>query len=386
MRIGGGRTGAGFRILRRWVVPQKRLTSGHMEGKRITFGAIFVHRPGVSGVAESGSGRRQTLRRSTIESASRLTTPEVKLDRWDDPPSRPAARGTQARLARVTAVVLNWCGEEDTVACVRSLLGADYPALDILVVDNGSPDGSGARIQARFPEIPYLGIEKNVGYTGGNNLGIQRALESGADYVLILNNDTELESRCVSELVTALEASPGTGGVAPKMLYHAAPDRIWYGGGTISRLRGLGVHRREGEQDRNLPLEEVEDVTFLSGCCLLVPADVLREVGGFAEDFFAYVEDVEFSARLRAAGYRLLYQPKARLLHKVPLPGAEPSPLQIFLRDRNRRRFARRNFTWLERMGFLVFFYPSRIVRLFGYLARGERERARSIWRGMTSD
>ncbi|MDP3766842.1 MAG: glycosyltransferase family 2 protein [Dehalococcoidia bacterium] len=285
----------------------------------------------------------------------------------------------------VTAIVLNWCGEDVTRECLQSLLVADYPSLTILLIDNGSPDGSGERLHAAFPGVAYLQTGANLGYTGGNNAGIRWALEGGAEQVLVLNNDTVVEPAAVTHLVEAAAGGARVGAVVPKILHYAAPDRIWFGGGVMSRIRGLGLHERRGERDIPMADEPLRDVTFVTGCCCLFSADALRRVGGFAEDFFAYIEDVELSLRLSRAGYRLLYQPAARVLHRVPLhDGAAPTPFQILHRDRNRRRLVRRHYGWRDRLLFAAWFYPSRLVTLARYVGSGDWERAGALWRGMT--
>lgn len=295
------------------------------------------------------------------------------------------ADGVGRPAPRVTVIVLNWCGVEDTSACLRSLQRSDYPALDILLVDNASPDGSGPALHAAFPEVPYLQTERNLGYTGGNNVGMQRALAQGADFVLVLNNDTEVEPDAVSRLVETALAETAVGAVGPKILFAEAPDRIWFGGGDFSRTRAVGCHRLEGERDPDPAGGPVEEVSFLTGCCLLIPAAVVREVGGFEEDFFAYVEDVELSLRLRERGYRLLYQPAARIYHRVPLEAGAPSPFQIRHVVRNRLRLARRRYGAGDRLRFALFFYPSRIVRAAAYLSRGDTARAHAVWQGIRS-
>jgi hypothetical protein len=285
----------------------------------------------------------------------------------------------------VTAIVLNWCGEDVTRACLQSLLVADYPSLTILLVDNGSPDGSGERLHAAFPGVAYLQTGANLGYTGGNNRGLRWAMDGGADYVLVLNNDTVVEPAAVTRLVKAASGGARVGAVSPKILHFGAPDRIWFGGGAMSRVRGLGLHERRGEHDIPMADEPVRDITFATGCCCLLSADALRTVGGFADDFFAYVEDVELSLRLARAGYRILYQPAARVLHRVPLhDGAAPTPFQVFHRDRNRRRLVRRHYGWRDRLLFAAWFYPSRLVPLARYVVSGDWERAGALWRGMT--
>lgn len=283
------------------------------------------------------------------------------------------------------AVVLNWCGLEVSRACLDSILLSDYSPLEILLVDNASSDGSGQILQHEYPEIPYLQTGKNLGYAGGNNRGIEWALHRGAEYVLIINNDTVVDPSTVTKLVQALESDSAAGAISPKILFHDRPDLISFGGGQLSRLRAIGHHTNEGRLDRTDPMKDVAAVSFLSGCCLLVPARVLRTVGGFDEDFFAYVEDVDLSLRMADAGYTLLYHPEARILHHSKPTDAQPSPFQIFLRDRNRRRLARRRYDLKSRLLFWVFFYPTRFLHLLSYAVRGDSARARAIWRGMTS-
>ena len=286
-------------------------------------------------------------------------------------------------VPRVVAVVLHWRREEETRACLRALLASDHPALHVLVVDNGSEDGSGERIRREFPQVEHLRSEVNLGYTGGNNLGWRHALERrDCDHLLFVNDDAEVEEGAVSALVARAEAGKAVGAVAPKILERERPDRIWFGGGRFSRLRATGIHVGEGAADGSHE-DGAREVTFVTGCCLLVPARVMEDVGGFEEDFFAYVEDVDLSLRLRRAGYHLWYEPAARVRHAVA--PEEPSPRQIELRDRNRRRLVRRRYGWGAAMAFATFFYPSRLVHLARYLARGDRARAGGIWRGMTA-
>jgi hypothetical protein len=293
------------------------------------------------------------------------------------------AQREQSRAAHVVIVVLNWCGEADTAACLESLAATDWPAVTVLLVDNGSSDGSGARLHARFPDVPYLQTGANLGYTGGNNRGFAWALERGADHVVVLNNDTEVEPDCVRRLVEAAEADPRVGLVAPKILVHGAPDTIWYAGGDLALARGTGRHRGEGVRDASFaPGQRPGDVSFATGCCFLITRAALQATGGFDDSFFAYNEDVDLSWRLRQAGFRLRYVPGARLYHKVPVAPLEPSPFQITLRDRNRRRFVRLRLGVLGRTRFVAWFYPTRAVHLARYVLRGDRARAAAILKG----
>jgi GT2 family glycosyltransferase len=279
---------------------------------------------------------------------------------------------------KVTVVVLNWCNEGETAACLESLAASRYPALSILLVDNGSPDGSGDRLTARFPAIPYLQTGANLGYAGGNNRAFEVALAGGADFVFVLNNDTTVDPECVDLLVSAAQET-NAAAVAPQILYYDDPSRVWYGGGVMSRMRALGLH--VGENQPIDPHQRRGPTTFLCGCAFLIRADVLRSMRGFDESFFAYAEDVELSIRLLSSECRLVYEPAARVLHRVE-PAAPPSPFQIRQRDRNRRRIVRLHYGAAERLKFALWFYPTRLVHALRYAAAADGGRARAIWEG----
>ena len=245
----------------------------------------------------------------------------------------------------------------------------------MLLVDNGSPDGSGDRLHSRFPDVPYLQTGSNAGYAGGNNRGMEWALDRGAHFVFVVNNDTVVDPDCVSRLVAAA-VETGAAVVAPQIRYFDAPDMIWYGGGDFSKVRAVGVHRSENRVA--LAEQQRSAATFVTGCSFLIRADALRAVGGFDEAFFAYVEDTELSVRLNRAGYALVYEPKALVLHRIA-PRAEETPFQIVQRDRNRRRLVAKHYGAADRLLFSLWFYPTRGVHFARYLSRGDWARARSI-------
>lgn len=282
---------------------------------------------------------------------------------------------------RVVAIVLNWCAESDTAACLESLAAQTYPALTTLLMDNASPDGSGDRLHGRFPELPYLQTGANLGYAGGNNRGFEWALANGADYVLVLNDDTVVDPDCVTRLVDAARET-GAAVTAPQILYFDEPELVWYGGGRLSIGRGMGYHLRENTPID--PAQQREDVTFVCGCCFLMRADVLRTVGGFEESFFAYAEDTELSLRLQRLGHRMIYEPSARVLHRIKR-SAKETPFQIRQRDRNRRSMVGIHYGVWDRIRFAAWFYPTRAVHLARYVASGNWPNARAILSGALS-
>jgi len=270
--------------------------------------------------------------------------------------------------------------EEITASCIESLLAQDYDRLTVLLVDNASYDGSGARLRDRYPSIRYLNTGGNFGYTGGNNRGAAYAMANGAEYLVVLNNDTVVEPGCMSTLARSAAGVERLGAIAPKILYYDDPSRIWYAGGDIVRLRATALHRGEMTLDDPAEPARLEPMTFATGCCFLIPVDTVRRMGGplFEEDFFIYAEDLDLSLRLGEAGYGLYYQPAARVLHREPQRPRDATPFQIRHLGRNRRRIARRRYGLLDRLKFTAFFYPTRALRLARYVVTGDWERARA--------
>jgi hypothetical protein len=216
----------------------------------------------------------------------------------------------------VTVVVLNWNGWRDTVECIRSLQEVAHSALRILVVDNGSTDGSETTLRARFPDVPLLQTGDNLGFAGGNNAGIRRALADGADRVLLLNNDTRVEPGFLEPLLRAADAFPDAGMLCPKILLDDRPDVLWYAGASFHPWLGWGRHRGYGRLDRG-QFDRTEETERPTGCALLVTRALCERVGLLREDYFCYAEDLEWGMRARKAGFSILYVPASRVWHKV---------------------------------------------------------------------
>jgi GT2 family glycosyltransferase len=215
--------------------------------------------------------------------------------------------------------VLNWNGWRDTLACIESLQRSEYPNLSILVVDNGSTDNSVEIIRKSFEGIEVLETHANLGFAGGNNVGILLALSRKAEFIWLLNNDTVVEPGTLQALVLCAEADPGIGAVGSVLRYWHAPEKIQaWGGGVINLWTGRSNHV-EGP-------EELESLTYLTAASVLLRSSVLREVGMLDEGYFMYWEDADLSYRIRAAGYRLTVAPDAFLLHKENASTGRKSP------------------------------------------------------------
>jgi GT2 family glycosyltransferase len=218
-------------------------------------------------------------------------------------------------------VVLSWNGREDTLACLRSLGGED---VDVIVVDNASDDGTAEAITGRAEVIRN---ERNLGYAGGMNVGIRRALERGVDAVLLLNNDVELEPGAIDALVAA---AAGTGAVCPVVVFADDPASVWYAGARFDPRRGYN-----GRQLTEAPASVVE-TERICGAAVLMPRETIEEVGTFDEQLFAYAEDADWSLRARERGLPLLVVPDSIVRHKVSAStGGEGSPDALYYSTRN---------------------------------------------------
>jgi GT2 family glycosyltransferase len=214
----------------------------------------------------------------------------------------------------VVAVTLNWNRPDDTIDCLASLAKQSFPNLQMVVVDNGSSDDSVARIKKACPGASLIAHSDNSGFARGMNIGIQHALAQGADYVLMLNNDTQLAVDAVAVLVNGAE-----GNVAAPIIYYAGtPGRVWSLGGRFNHwlLEVSGTVR--GQEDRG-QWPALITVDFVPACALLVPRKVFEKIGYFDERFFMYYEDLDFCLRLHRAGGRIRVLTQSKIWHKVSL-------------------------------------------------------------------
>jgi GT2 family glycosyltransferase len=280
-------------------------------------------------------------------------------------------------VKRVAVVVLNWNGKRDTARCLASLARLTAPPgaqLRVLVVDNGSSDGSLAELPARFPWARFLPVGENLRFAGGNNRGIRAALEEGADFVVILNNDTEADPDLVSRLAAEADASPRAGLCGPLIL--DAAGRVWFAGGGVAPALGWTWHQGLGGPDPG-PERGPRDVGYLTGCCLGVRREVFERVGLLDEGYYLYAEDVDFCLRARAAGYACRYVPRARLTHFVSSSsGGAVNPFKAYQRTRaGLRLFARHARGW-RRLTWPVGFATLTAAQAVSWVLRGRADAA----------
>lgn len=253
-------------------------------------------------------------------------------------------------VPKVSIIVLNWNGRDDTLECLESLRALDYPRREVVVVDNGSEDGSVSSIGAAFPEAKLIETGKNLGYAGGNNAGLEYVLRGDAEFVLLLNNDTKVDPKIVSELVAASRSRPDAAFFSPKIYIYSEPTRIWFAGGRWMEAKARFFHLGQGIEDTDGQFATVKDIDYVCGCALFARTSVIRQIGLLDERFFLVFEDVDWCYRARAAGFKLIFVPQAVLWHKASKSfGGSASPMISYFHTRNRLLWGKKH---LSKRGF----------------------------------
>lgn len=289
--------------------------------------------------------------------------------------------------APIAVVIVNWNGADDTLAVLEELSRVETPDLRIFVVDNGSGDDSVERLEASSYDFELIRTGSNLGFAGGNAVGLRHAAEDEAiGWFLLLNNDVALDPGFLQPLIEAcLDMEVGAAG--PKIYYYEPADLIWAAGGRLRIRETVTQEFGKGIVDRG-QWDDERDVTYLTTCCLLVARDALAEVGLFDPLFFIGVEDADWCRRALDLGYRLRYVPASRIWHKVAVStGGSYTPFKTFHTGRSNTLYARRHLG----LGGMTRFFLANLVALAAAFARELPRRntaavaakARGIWAGL---
>ena len=247
---------------------------------------------------------------------------------------------------KVSIIVLNWNGWQDTLTCLESLAAVTEPLFSVSIVDNGSTDESVTKIREYLEKnsslttnYQLLTTGSNLGFAGGNNVGIKEALKNGAELIVLLNNDTKVEPGFLKELVTVAQKHHTIGMLNPKILHMEKGERtkrFWFIGGEINWLRTQGTHRDYNKEDSGqLDHKEFLPSKYATGCCVVVKRSVIEEIGLLSEDYFLYDEDVEWSLHARNAGWQCAVAPQAVIFHEGGSATSPGSPLYFRYHVRN---------------------------------------------------
>jgi GT2 family glycosyltransferase len=282
----------------------------------------------------------------------------------------------------VYVVIVNWNLKAVTLDCLESLSKLTYSNVRIVVVDHNSQDGSPAAIAERFPAVEQIVCSENRGSTAGYNTGFRRALEAGADYVLLLNNDTFVDPAALDHLVAAC-AKPGVGMTGPLIFYADAPEVVWSAGANRSRLT-LDLTSQHGRGEQRDRFTNVQERDFLTSCALLIKREVLERVGLMDEDFFIYQEEMDYTYRVRTAGYRLRLVPRAQVWHRVSISsGGSGSPNERYWMAKNSVLYYRKNARWWQWLFIVPWRLGSALKTTIGLLAARKPTALEAYWRGL---
>lgn len=277
----------------------------------------------------------------------------------------------------VYIIILNWNGWQDTVACVESCESLSWPNYRVIIVDNDSSDGSEDILRRHFPELEIIQTGENLGFAGGNNAGIRRAFEHGADYVWLLNNDTVVDSLSLTTMVNAMEATPLAAIAGSMVYYHDTPRKIWFAGGNWEkgrlRLRHRGAYQLDDGQ-----FDEPCELGSVTGCSMLIRASVLQKIGLLDESYFLYWEDTELCARAGVKNCKIIFVPSSHVWHKVSSTTQAGSELQYYYHTRNGLQFL-----WRYDPLRIPFFFFCLTLDVAMARVRGNRTMVRGYWQGI---
>lgn len=280
---------------------------------------------------------------------------------------------------KIHIIILNWNGFSDTLECLESLRKIEYDNYDVVVVDNNSSGDDVKIIKEKFGDFvkEIIVAKDNLGFSGGNNLGIKYSLNNSTDFILLLNNDTVVEPDFLGKLLDSFGSNENVGIAAPKINYYDNPDIVWTAGGKISKIRGSGFAYSDKKESEIENKEKV--VTFASGCCLLIKREVFEKAGFFDEKFFLYVEDTDFCYRTVKAGYKIIVSPHSKIFHKIGRSvSIDLKQLPLYYTTRNRLFFAKKNFYGFHLIT-TIYIFTTMLYKTFFWMIKGKTKNITAV-------
>jgi GT2 family glycosyltransferase len=253
----------------------------------------------------------------------------------------------------VSIVSVNYDQPGVTCEMLESLRKVTYPNFETYVVDNASPTKSPYIIKEKYPEVQLILSEKNLGFAGGNNIALKQAK---GDYILLLNNDTEVKPDFLDSLVELMESDKKIGIASSKILYFYEDNIIEYAGASpINPITSRGRHYGHKEID-NGQFNEVTETSYPHGACMMIRKSILEELGLLYDGYFLYYEELDFAERVKRADYKIYFQPNSCILHKESISTGKNSPLKTYYMNRNRLLFVRRNSSGITFLFAMIYF------------------------------
>ncbi|UCE26191.1 MAG: glycosyltransferase family 2 protein [Candidatus Coatesbacteria bacterium] len=270
---------------------------------------------------------------------------------------------------KIYIILVSYNQRSDVERVLNAVNRQTVPPAGIMLVDNSPGDGTAEMVATDYPRVTLLEPGENLGYAGGNNLGMRKALDEGAEWILLLNTDTEPALDFLEKFWASVEANPGNGAYMPLILYGDG-ETIWAAIGCLDPIDLRPRHDLQGFPVSYAP-DTVRSVGFAVGCALMMPAEVAKETGGFSEEFFMYYEDADLSLRIKALGYETVYVPGASLVHHTPREFNEKfrSPKLVYYLKRN-RLIAISRYSAQKWVGFLRAFFQDIISQILYVVKR----------------
>jgi GT2 family glycosyltransferase len=286
-------------------------------------------------------------------------------------------------LPLVTTVILNWNGIDDTRACLESLRKARYTNNRILVVDNASENDEATQLEKEFAGfIEVIRNAGNLGFAGGANVGIRRALDAASDYVLLLNNDVTVAPEFLTAMVEAASRYKRLAALCPQAYFMDSPDVIYSTGGSVNLWTGVARQVGRGTKDEG-QFERAARRDYADGLCMLIPVPALNAVGLLDEEYFAYWEETDWCIRARDKGLRCYYVPEAKVWHKAERSQEASDEFNYYYR-RNALMFVRKRGGWLRfatALASQAFYYaPLYVIRNPRRIGRVTAEARAALW------
>jgi GT2 family glycosyltransferase len=260
-------------------------------------------------------------------------------------------------MKKVSIILVNYNNYQDTIGCVYSLMNIYYKNIEIIIVDNFSNNESVSILKREFENIKSIHLilsDRNLGFSGGNNLGIKYALEKSTDYILMLNNDTIVEKNFLDKVIEYYENNNEIGIITGKIKYFNNPSIIWYAGGNFSAITGMpqlvGANCKDDGK-----FGKIREITFACGCFMLMSAEVFNKVGLMPEEYFLYFEDTAYSLKVLSYGYKLVFFPESVIYHKVSASTGKYSKIMQYYFTRNGYYFIKMQYNGFKE--YITFIY-----------------------------
>lgn len=295
--------------------------------------------------------------------------------------SRPTAT-RPPRHPRVAVIVVHYNGEDVSRLALASLSNMTYANFELVLLDNGSTDGSGERLRQAFPAVTHLRFEPNAGASAGYAHGLAWGIARGFDHVLLLNNDLEVEPSLLDELVAVMEREPRIGCVGPKTYYHGERPYLWSAGGDLRFREAVTRERGMGDADRG-QYERDEEVGYVNGCAILIRREAALAAGNWDPLFFICVDDADFCTRVKAAGFQCWYAHRAVVDHMVSRTTGGYTAGRNFRLGRSTGIYVRRYANRWQKLRFALFTALATVAATLRELPRGNQAAVFAKLRGL---